>query len=310
MERKEIRKIAVIGAGAIGSFFLCGLTHKDTEVWAVASGERKKRLEENGIIVNKTRQFVTVKTPEDSRGADLVIVCVKYQALPEVLSMLPGIVQPSTILLCPMNGVDTEEMIGQRIGTDHLLHSYMIIAAERSGNDIFYNDGVKPCVHYGRAQGYASEEDLQTAAELFARTGLNSKYKENIVAAMWNKFALNISTNIAQAVIGCNYGAYKTSRYMNELGQKLCDEVLLVAKARKVACDFDFQRALRTVGTNDTARFSTLQDLMAGRHTEADMFCGAIVRMGREYGVPTPFNEFAWLAIKALEEKNDGKIAL
>lgn len=61
------------------------------------------------------------------------------------------------------------------------------------------------------------------------------------------------------------------------------------------------------VRCRDRARYSTLQDLDAGRHTEVDMFAGAVVRMGRELGIPTPYNEFTYHMIKALEEKNDGK---
>lgn len=56
-----------------------------------------------------------------------------------------------------------------------------------------------------------------------------------------------------------------------------------------------------------SARYSTLQDLDAGRHTEIEMFSGALIRMGRELGIPTPYNEFAYHMIKALEEKNDGR---
>lgn len=37
------------------------------------------------------------------------------------------------------------------------------------------------------------------------------------------------------------------------------------------------------------------------------MFSGALIRMGREFGIPTPYNEFAYHMIKALEEKNDGR---
>lgn len=55
-----------------------------------------------------------------------------------------------------------------------------------------------------------------------------------------------------------------------------------------------------------TARYSTLQDLDAGRHTEIDMFSGALMRMGCELGIPTPYNEYTYHMIKALEEKNDG----
>ena len=54
-------------------------------------------------------------------------------------------------------------------------------------------------------------------------------------------------------------------------------------------------------------RYSTLQDLDAGRHTEIDMFSGALMRMGKELGIPTPYNEYTYHIIKGLEEKNDGK---
>mgnify|MGYP000331903451 CR=1 FL=1 len=53
-------------------------------------------------------------------------------------------------------------------------------------------------------------------------------------------------------------------------------------------------------------RYSTLQDLDAGRHTEIDMFSGALMAMGKELGIPTPYNEYTYHIIKALEEKNDG----
>ena len=57
-----------------------------------------------------------------------------------------------------------------------------------------------------------------------------------------------------------------------------------------------------------SAKFSTLQDIEAGRHTEIDMFSGALMRMGKELGSPTPDNEYTYHMIKALEEKNDGKL--
>ena len=56
-----------------------------------------------------------------------------------------------------------------------------------------------------------------------------------------------------------------------------------------------------------SAKFSTLQDIEVGRHTEIDMFSGALMRMGKELGIPTPYNEYTYHMIKALEEKNDGK---
>ena len=319
-----IRTAAVIGAGAVGSFFMSELstaaalsagsdterkrTGYDLEVWAVASGERKKRLEDKGLVLNGSPFLFSVRMPEESKGADLIIICVKYGALQQALQDARIIADHHTIFLCPMNGVDTEELLAQYMGKGHILHSMMVIAAERQGNQVMYHSGAVPCVHYGLVNSYGAEEDLEQVRELFTRTGLNSKYSETIITTIWNKFALNISTNIAQAITGTNYGSYKASFYMNELGQHLCDEVLAVARAKGITCTFDNQRALKTIPTSEEARFSTLQDLMAGRHTEVDLFCGAVMRMGKECGVPTPYNEFAYLVIKALEEKNEGLI--
>ena len=53
------------------------------------------------------------------------------------------------------------------------------------------------------------------------------------------------------------------------------------------------------------ARYSTLQDIDAGRHTEIDMFSGALMRMGKELGIPTPYNEYTYHMIKALEDSKE-----
>ena len=53
-------------------------------------------------------------------------------------------------------------------------------------------------------------------------------------------------------------------------------------------------------------RSKHLQDIDSGRHTEIDMFSGVMMRMGKELGIPTPYNEYTYHMIKALEEKNDG----
>lgn len=59
-------------------------------------------------------------------------------------------------------------------------------------------------------------------------------------------------------------------------------------------------------GQSLTAKYSTLQDLEAGRHTEIDMFAGHMLRMAEETGIPVPYCEYTYHAIKALEERNDG----
>ena len=90
---------------------------------------------------------------------------------------------------------------------------------------------------------------------------------------------------------------------------KMKKELEAIAEAKGI----DISKADRMSGRGSAvppkARYSTLQDLDAGRHTEIDMFSGALMRMGKELGIPTPYNEYTYHMIKALEEKNDGRFA-
>ena len=77
-----IRSVAVLGAGAVGAYFVYGLSgKKGIDFCVVAKGDRKARLERDGITIDdklKTRTFrPAIKTPEEARGVDLLMVAVK-----------------------------------------------------------------------------------------------------------------------------------------------------------------------------------------------------------------------------------------
>ena len=94
---------------------------------------------------------------------------------------------------------------------------------------------------------------------------------------------------------------------MRQISDRLREELESIAAAKGI----DISKADASSGHGSvvppSARYSTLQDLDAGRHTEIDMFSGALIRMGKELGIPTPYNEYTYHIIKAMEEKNDGK---
>ena len=275
MEKMEIKKVAMIGAGAIGSYFIEGLSEKLGEnFWVVAEGERKARLTEGGIVINGKKVCLNVKTAEESRGADLLIVAVKYGALQESLNLIEKIVDSHTIVMSPLNGIDSESIIGAKIGMNHMVYSFMKIAAQRVGNEITYNPDVTAGIFFGEKDGSRSERILTI-----------------------------------QALLNCGYGAYADSKHLAYISKRLRDEVVQVAAVKGI----DISDENNSTGKNSDilpdSRFSTLQDLDAKRETEIEMFSGALIRMGKELGVETPFNEFAYHAIKCLEEKNCGKIS-
>ena len=303
-----IRTVAVLGAGAIGGYFIAGLQEKLGEnLWVIAEGERGADLAARGLLINDRRIPLHVKTPEEARGADLLLVCVKYGALRDCLPMIEAIVTENTIVLSTLNGVDSEEIIAERIGAEHMVYSVMKVSSRRSGGQIRF----KPETALGIFFGATDEESLKRVSairELFADSDVHFQVRENILQDIWYKYALNISINIPQAVLNCGYGAYQDSANAAYLSSRMREEVVRVAAAKGVDISDPDNPAGKTTKLPPETRFSTLQDLDAKRPTEIDMFCGTLVRLGRELGIETPFNDFAWHAVRALEEKNAGKI--
>ena len=124
---------------------------------------------------------------------------------------------------------------------------------------------------------------------------------------MWSKFRLNVCNNLPQAILGAGVGCYRDSVHMKTISDGLKGELEAIAQAKGIDLSKTEASSRRGSAVPPSARYSTLQDLDAGRHTEIDMFSGALIRMGKELGIPTPYNEYTYHMIKALEEKNDGR---
>lgn len=309
----RFQSIAILGAGAVGSYLLWGLSQKEElNVCVIAEGERKERFEKDGFIINGKTYHPAIKTPEEARGVDLVIVTVKYSGLPSAVEMIGKIADEHTMVMSLMNGVDSEEKIGEVIPRTQIMPSYIKINSERKGNTIQFNPDITIGIFYGEAvsfngiNGSENRERLDAIAELFSNTGIHYIEVDNIITQIWAKFQLNVSWNVPQAIIGAGVGCFTDSEHALWLMQAMSKEVALVAAGKGIT--LPLEQSTSHVGKTvvKTGRYSMLQDLDEGRHTEIDMFCGAVIKMGKELGIATPYNEMALHFIKVLEEKNDG----
>lgn len=305
---KEIKTVAILGAGAVGAYFIWGLSEKlGNNLWIVADGERRMRLEKNGIYINGERYRLNIKSPKEAKGVDMLLVSVKYPVLNDALADIVEIVDDNTIVLSLMNGVNSEEIIGSKIGMNHMLYSMMRISSERTTDNIQFNGETTPGLYYGEAGQSEPSERMLAVKALLDGTPIHYHMCKDIITDIWDKFALNISNNLPQAILGCGVGAYSDSIYAANIFKRLREEVVAVAAAKGITISAEADHSLSKGIVSKAARYSTLQDLDAKRHTEVDMFAGAIVEMGKELGIPTPYNELVYNVIKAIEEKNDGK---
>ncbi len=303
----KIKTVAVLGAGAVGSYVIWGLSNrKDIRLGVIAEGERAERLKK-GCIINGVTYHPEVWTPQEANGTDLLLVALKYGALPGALESIRTITGEHTTVMSLMNGVDSEEIIAKEIGVAHMLHAVIKVASHKEGNGYCFNPETTIGIIFGEVTAPYQSERVQAIEDLFADTGLHYRTTEYIKEEMWCKFRLNVCNNLPQAVLGAGVGCYRDSVHMKEISNKLREELEAIAAAKGIDIRKADDSSSHGSAVPPSARYSTLQDLDAGRHTEIDMFSGALIRMGKELGIPTPYNEYTYHIIKAMEEKNDGK---
>lgn len=85
-------------------------------------------------------------------------------------------------------------------------------------------------VYFGEADGSLSWR-VAAIENLFNDSGVRFHISEDILKKIWAKYALNISMNLPQAIIGCGLGGYRDSAYVMDISTKLKDEVVAVALA-------------------------------------------------------------------------------
>lgn len=305
----KIQSVAILGAGAVGCYVLWGLADKAAantlQLGVVAEGSRAERLRQNGCTINGQVYHPQVWTPQQAHGVDLLIVALKYGALPGALDSIRTIVSERTVVMSLMNGVDSEELIAAQVGAAHVLPALIKVASHRTGDGVRFDPETTIGIIYGELTAPFDSDRVQAVRALFADTGIHFRVTEHIREEIWSKFRLNVCNNLPQAILGAGVGCYRDSVHMKAISDGLRRELEAIATARGI--DLRIADAVsHGCAVPATARYSTLQDLDAGRHTEIDMFSGALMRMGKELGIPTPYNEYTYHMIKAMEEKNDG----
>ena len=303
----KIKTVAVLGAGAVGSYVIWGLSNrKDIRLGVIAEGERAERMKK-GCIINGITYHPEVWTPQEAKGTDLLLVALKYGALPGALESIRTITGEHTTVMSLMNGVDSEEIIAEKVGVEHLLPAVIKVASHKEEDGYHFDPETTIGIIFGELTAPYDSDRIRAIEELFKDTGIHFRATEYAREEMWSKFRLNVCNNLPQAILGAGVGCYRDSVHMKAISDGLKGELEAIAQAKGIDLSKTEASSGRGSAVPPSARYSTLQDLDAGRHTEIDMFSGALIRMGKELGIPTPYNEYTYHMIKALEEKNDGR---
>jgi 2-dehydropantoate 2-reductase len=300
---QEIRKVAVLGAGAMGAYFAtCFYNTPGFSTCLIADGPRWERLSRDGITVNGKAYFIpTVRPGEAASPVDLLIVALKHHQLRNAIQNLGKLVGDETVIMSVMNGLESEEIIGSIYGMDRLLYTISIgIDAVRENNQVTYT---QPGTHiFGEARNESITPKVWRVQEAFDRAGVRYEIPQDMMRMLWWKFMINVGVNQASAVLRAPYGVFQTNA--QSLMEGLMQEVVSLAKVHNVnLTQEDINNWYPVMGKlSPQGKTSMLQDIEAGRKTEVEVFAGKVIEMGQAQGIPTPVNRTVFQIIRVLEQ--------
>lgn len=300
-----IRNVHLIGLGAIGGMYASWLHESDPSlVTVVADAQRRRRYAANGFAINGRPYEFTYRDPADGGPpADLVIVGVKQHHLEQTIRDIAGSVGEETTILSLLNGITSEEIIGEAYGIDKLLYSFCVgtDAVRESGGITFTRVGT---IVFGERTNTAHSPRVLAVSELFDRTGIPYRVPSDMMRELWWKFMMNVGINPVSAILRAPYGAFQRLAEARELFTLAAREAIALAQAAGVGlAEADIDACFEIFDTlSPEGRTSMFQDVEAQRKTEIDLFAGTVVALGRRYGIPTPVNEVLLGMVRTLEK--------
>ncbi|MDR3310802.1 MAG: ketopantoate reductase family protein [Oscillospiraceae bacterium] len=304
---KPIETVAVIGLGAIGACVFTQILGRAEpgSLFVVAGGERAEKLRRDGVIFNGERYGVPVAEPGCGKTADLLIFAVKANQLTAAIEDARGFVADGTVILSLLNGINSEKTISDAYNTGHTLYSYAV------GTDATRTDGGIRCskmltIPFGEETNDPANPSEAVAAVrgFFDRTGMPYAIPEDMRRSMWWKYMMNMGVNQTLAVLRLPYSALQRRGYAREIALGAMRETAAVARRLGIAlADSDAEDAMAVVDTiSPDGQPSTLQDVLAKRVTEIEIFSGALLETARTLGLELPVNALLYRQVKALEE--------
>jgi 2-dehydropantoate 2-reductase len=305
-------KIAVIGAGAIGSVIGGLLSKAGEDVTLIGRKPHVDAVNRNGLVLEgeSGRIVIKVKAAENlDFKPDLALLTVKAQDVESSVRKVQPFLS-STQVVTMQNGVQSDDQAAGLLGKENIISSVVTFNGQflepgKASYSIPFN---KTALLIGESFGNKGSR-LQTLSALLNKV-IGTDISEDIRAAHWTKLIWNLQTAVP-AVTGLSYQDSYQYPKVRELTINLLKEGLKVIKAAGIKTadvpgfpmepiETMARESLPVASTllkNKAESLgkvpvlgSTLQSIKRGKSTEVDYLNGEIVNLGKKKGIPTPVN--------------------
>jgi 2-dehydropantoate 2-reductase len=299
-------KIAVVGAGAMGSVYAAILGDAGNEVWALDTwAEHVDAIRRQGLTVEGAsgRRIVRVHATADPAAigvCDLVVIATKARDVEAAARSAVPLVGPETVVLPIQNGLGSADRVASVLGDE----AVAIGVAEGFGASVVgpghvRHDGWER-VRLGERHGPATAR-IRRIARVWADAGFRVQADDDVDRLVWEKLICNVCFSGTCAILERTIGEVLADPSAWQVASACAAEAHAVARARGVRVEVDDPVAYAwAFGERiPAARPSMLLDDLAGRPSEIDVINGAIPPAAREVGLTAPVNEVVSALVRA-----------
>jgi 2-dehydropantoate 2-reductase len=306
MPALRMKKVCIVGCGAIGSLYAAHLA-RVAEVWAfVRREDHAQALNRDGLRVSGKHEFhVSLNAttrPEQLPDCDLGIVATKARQVEESISAIGQRFNQGAVISA-QNGLGSEEIIAAHTRGQIIRGTTFMSGTKHSDTHVQYELDTATWIgpFEPRQTAYAI---VAEAADLIKAGGLKAEALADARPAQWSKLIFNASVNGVSALTGLPHSPHFADDFqfssLGHLLHDLIDEGKTVAAAAGIKLHDD-PWEMNKIGAMTNHPPSMLYDIRHQSPTEVDFLSGAIAREADRAGVKAPLHTALYRLTKGKE---------
>lgn len=301
-------KIAVVGAGAMGSLFGALLAEAGNDVWLYdVWREHVQSVHQNGLQIEREGITRTVRVkatadPQQIGRAELVIIFVKSSMTNSAAETAQIIAGSDGSVMTLQNGMGNADVIAEFIEPEQIVAGTTSHGATLLGPGSIRHAGCGPTTIGAWSQTEAGRQRGEQLAEFFNRAGIETESVADVRSVVWNKLLINIGINAITALTHIKNGQILDLEITRELSRAAVMEAIKVAQAGNIKVEDDaVDRVFKVAEATAVNRSSMGQDVDNRRQTEIAAINGFIVREAKQFGLAVPVNFALTALVQTLE---------
>jgi len=288
-------RIAVVGAGGVGSGFGAALAKAGAHVTFIARGAHLAAMKSEGLKVQSARGDIhlvptrATDDPAEVGKVDIVLFCVKLWDVESAGQHIRPLIGPDTAVIPLQNGIDAAERLLSILGPHAVMGGVAQISASIVEPGVIQQVGTFMRMIFGELDGRRSKRGEDFLA-LCLRAGFDATLSEQILTDLWMKFILLASNASMMAATRQPIGKLRDDPDLHPIFVAAYREVVDVGRAKGVALPTDaVERIVELTSHMPPAmKASMALDLDRGNRLELPWLGGKVVELGRQLGIPTP----------------------